>query len=117
MIDPRDDDDGVGDDASSDDAIHLDQHGNPRIIERRFVVDEAFAGHRFDHYLKRMIPRLSRTKLQQIIRTQIRRTDGRAMKPSSAVMTGEEFVMRREARPEPPCPRTFEVLYRDDHML
>src|SRR5688572_14248768 len=49
---------------------HLDEHGAPRIVTRRFVVDEAFAGQRLDHYLKRMIPRLSRTRLQELIRTQ-----------------------------------------------
>jgi 23S rRNA pseudouridine1911/1915/1917 synthase len=98
-----------------DQEVHLDENGRPRIVERRFVVDENFAGWRLDHYLKRMIPRLSRTKLQEIIRTQVHREGGREVKPSAAVTVGELIVLRREARPEPPCPRDFGVLY--DHPM
>lgn len=103
------------DDVTAD--IHLDEHGRPRIVERRFVVDENFAGWRLDHYLKRMIPRLSRTKLQEIIRTQVHREPGREVKPSASVAVGELIVLRREARPEPPCPRTFGVIHDDPHMM
>jgi 23S rRNA pseudouridine1911/1915/1917 synthase len=100
---------------------HLDEHGQPRIVTRRFVVDEAFAGQRLDHYLKRMIPRLSRTRLQQIIRTQLecngRDADKARFKPHSPVAAGEEWSRRRPARAEPPCPRTFGVLHDDDVMM
>lgn len=96
---------------------HLDADGQPRIVERRFVVDENYTGLRLDHYLKRQIPRLSRTRLQAIIRDQLLPVRGRRLKPSSAVALGDEIVIRRPARPEPPCPRTFEVLHEDAHML
>jgi 23S rRNA pseudouridine1911/1915/1917 synthase len=101
--------------------IHLDADGNPRIVERRFAVAEEYAGFRLDHFLKRMIPRLSRTRLQEIIRTQLERVappaDGRPLKPSTPVAAGEAYVIRRPARPEPPCPRTFTVLYDDPHLM
>lgn len=97
--------------------VHLDEDGNPRMVERRFVVEDAFAGYRVDHYLKRKIPRLSRTKLQQIVKTQLRREDGRRLKPHSPVAEGDVLILRREARPEPPCPRSFGVLYADDDMM
>jgi 23S rRNA pseudouridine1911/1915/1917 synthase len=97
--------------------VHLDADGRPRIVERRFVVEEAHAGLRLDHYLKRKIPRLSRTRLQEIIRTQLTRSGGGPVKAHSPVATGDELVIRRPARPEPPCPRTFEVLYRDEDLL
>jgi 23S rRNA pseudouridine1911/1915/1917 synthase len=96
---------------------HLDEDGNPRIVERRFTVEEAFHGFRVDHYLKRKIPRLSRTKLQEIVRTQLSRGDGRRLKPHSPVAFGDQLIIRRPARPEPPCPRRFDVLYGDDDML
>lgn len=106
-------------DASIDEGIdvHLDAAGNPRMVERRFVVEEAYAGFRLDHYLKRMIPRLSRTRLQAIIRAQVKPVRGRVLKPHSAVALGDEIVIRRPAQPEPPCPRTFDVLYEDAHMM
>jgi 23S rRNA pseudouridine1911/1915/1917 synthase len=97
--------------------VHLDADGNPRIVERHFVVSDEHDGYRLDHYLKRMIPRLSRTRLQDIIRTQMWRSDGKVMKPSTAVAAGEKYVIRRPARPEPPCPRTFTILHDDAHMM
>jgi hypothetical protein len=97
--------------------VHLDENGQPRIVERRFVVDESHAGFRLDHYLKRQIPRLSRTRLQAIIRDQLLPVRGRRLKPSSSVAAGDQIVMRRAAQPEPPCPRTFAVLHEDAHML
>jgi 23S rRNA pseudouridine1911/1915/1917 synthase len=97
--------------------VHLDENGRPRIVERRFVVDDGYAGFRLDHYLKRQIPRLSRTRVQAIIRDQLLPVRGRRLKPSSSVAVGDEIVMRREAQPEPPCPRRFEVLLDDAHMM
>ena len=95
----------------------LDERGQARLVERRFVVEEAYAGFRIDHYLSRKIPRLSRTKLQTIIRTQLVGPDGRRLKPSSPVREGDELVIRRPARPEPSVPREFPVLYDDDHVM
>jgi len=106
---PRPDDDGVD--------IHLDEDGNPRIVERWLLVEEECSGLRLDLFLKKKIPRLSRTKLQQIIRSQLTRADGKRMKAHSAVSAGEEYVIRHPARPEPPCPRRFEVLYDDPYMM
>lgn len=96
---------------------HLDERGAPRVVERRFTVTEDYAGHRLDHYLKRMIPRLSRTKIQAVITTQLTRGDGRPTRPASPVAAGDELVLRRAARAEPPCPRTFTALYKDDEVL
>lgn len=97
--------------------VHLDEHGNPRMVERRFVVEDPFAGYRLDHYLKRMIPRLSRTKLQDIIRTQLEPVRARRLKPHSPVSPGDVIVIRRPARPEPPCPRTFDLLHDDGSLM
>ena len=99
---------------------HLHPDGSPRIVERRFEVAEEHAGHRLDHYLKRMIPRLSRTRVQAIIRTQLHRVGDaspRTLKPHSPVVAGDVYVIRRAARPEPPCPRTIDVLHEDEVVL
>src|ERR1043166_1765128 len=95
----------------------LDADGNPRMVERRFVVEDVYSGHRLDHYLVRKIPRLSRTRLQEIIRTQLIGPDGRRMKASTPVHEGDRLVIRRPARPEPSCPKSFGVLHRDDQVL
>jgi 23S rRNA pseudouridine1911/1915/1917 synthase len=95
---------------------HLDANGKPRIVERHLVVPPELAGLRLDHFVKTQIPRLSRTKIQQIIETQLRREDGFAPKPATTVAAGDHFIIRRQARPEPPCPRTFTVLHEDARM-
>ena len=97
--------------------IHLGPDGKPRIIERRFVVAEEYAGFRLDHYLKKQIPRLSRNRLQTIIRSNLLHTGGKILKPNTRVAAGDELILRREAQPEPPCPRTFDVLYDDDSCM
>ncbi len=110
---------------------HLDEHGNPRIIERHLIVPPELAGLRLDHFVKTQIVRLSRTKIQAIIDTQLRRvarsgprteggaevSDGHAPKPATIVAAGDHFVIRREAKPEPPCPRTFGVVHSDARVI
>ncbi len=92
---------------------HLDEHGQPRIIERHLIVPPELAGLRLDHFVKTQIGRLSRTKIQGIIDTQLTRLDGKVLKPSTSVVGGEHYVIRRPAPQEPPCPRTFTVVYED----
>jgi len=92
---------------------HLDEDGVPRIIERHLIVPPELAGLRLDHFVKTQITRLSRTKIQDIIETQLSREGGGSVKPATIVAAGEHYVIRRPARPEPPCPRTFTVLHED----
>jgi 23S rRNA pseudouridine1911/1915/1917 synthase len=94
-------------------ASHLDEDGVPRIIERHLIVPPELAGLRLDHFVKTQITRLSRTKIQDIIETQLSRVSGGSVKPATTVVAGEHYVIRRPARPEPPCPRTFTVLHED----
>ncbi len=91
------------------------------LIEVRFIVEEDFHGHRLDHYLQRKIRRLSRTRIQEVIRTQLTlersgASPGR-LRPSSHVAAGDRLVIRRPARPEPVCPRDFTVLHDDAEVM
>ena len=96
---------------------HLDDDGKPRIVERILIVPAELAGLRLDHFVKTQITRLSRTKIQAIIETQLRRSDGYAPKSATSVVAGERYIIRREAKPEPPCPRTFGLIHEDPRML
>jgi 23S rRNA pseudouridine1911/1915/1917 synthase len=87
------------------------------IISLDIPVPGECAGWRLDHFLKRRIGRLSRTKIQVIIREQISFPDGRRARASSAVRAGEIIVLRRPAPVEPDVPRTFSILYEDDTLL
>src|SRR5690349_19946747 len=91
-------------------SAHLHPDGSPRIIERHLVVPPELAGLRIDHFVKTQIPRLSRSRIQAIITTQLRRADGHAAKPATIDAGGDHFVLRRPSQPEPPCPRSFGVV-------
>ena len=95
---------------------HLQADGTPRIIERRLLVPPELAGLRLDHFVKTQIPRLSRTRIQAIIGSQLRRADGHAPKPATIVAGNDHFVIRRPAQPEPPCPRWVDVLTIDPRL-
>ncbi len=97
--------------------IHLDENGEARVIPRIIVVDEQSAGSRLDQFLTTKIPRISRTRIQSIIRSHVVRDSGRALRPASRVELGEQIVIELPARPEPPCPRRFTSLYRDDLLM
>ena len=87
------------------------------IIARSIVVPPECEGWRLDHFLKRRIGRLSRTRIQAIIGDQIFFPDGRRARPSSPVRAGETIALRRPAPIEPEVPRHFEILYQDASVL
>ena len=97
---------------------HLEADGSPKIVERHLHVPPELAGLRLDHFVKTQITRLSRTKIQQVIETQLRRATGTggALKPATTVAAGEHYVIRRPARQEPPCPRTFTIVLSDPRL-
>jgi 23S rRNA pseudouridine1911/1915/1917 synthase len=105
---------------------HLQPDGAPRLVERVLVVPPELAGLRLDHFLKTQIRRLSRTKLQQVIATQLARDDARdaipraaaaALKPAATVVAGERYRIVRPARAEPACPRTFTVVHDEPRLF
>jgi 23S rRNA pseudouridine1911/1915/1917 synthase len=86
-------------------------------IELDILVPHECAGWRLDHFLKRRIGRLSRTRIQQIIEDQISFADGRRARPSTPVRAGETVHLRRPVPVEPDVPRHFEVLHEDASVL
>ncbi len=97
---------------------HLQPDGTPRVVERHLLVPPELAGLRLDHFVKTQISRLSRTKIQDVIERQLQRAQpgGPRLKPATIVAAGDRFVIRRPARPEPPCPRTFTLLHADARL-
>ncbi len=98
---------------------HLNADGSAKIVERLLVVPTELAGLRLDHFMKTQIGRLSRTKIQQVIGAQLSQVGGvprQGLKPATMVAAGDRFVIRRPARREPACPRTFTVLHTDPRL-
>ena len=87
------------------------------VIERDIVVPPECSGWRLDHFLKRRIGRMSRTRIQSIIGEQISFPDGRPARPSSPVRAGETILLRRPAPVEPEVPRHFDILFEDESVF
>jgi 23S rRNA pseudouridine1911/1915/1917 synthase len=87
------------------------------VIELHIAVPRECDGWRLDHFLKRRIGRLSRTKIQTILETQISFADGRRVRPAAAVKAGEILLLRRPAPVEPDVPREFGILWEDADVL
>ncbi len=88
------------------------------VIEVHFEVEQNYAGWRLDRYLQQKIHRLSRNRIQQIIRERLR-CDTRPLKPSSAVTAGLRFFLLKDVDDEPEAePRdAIEVLHDDEHLI
>jgi 23S rRNA pseudouridine1911/1915/1917 synthase len=84
----------------------------PTQIEHTFVVEGECHGWRLDRFLHKKIPRLSRTRVQRVIRGECL-LDGRACKPSTVVVPGQVVTFRRPAPVEPDAPRTLPLLAED----
>jgi len=82
-----------------------------------FRVEANYAGRRLDLYLAEKIRRLSRTRIQRIIREDLVHDGPRRLKASTPVWPGMVFRLRRRRDPEPECERDFGVAYEDEHLL
>jgi len=85
----------------------------PLTIEHEFLVEGECGGWRLDRFLRKRIPRLSRTRVQRVIRGECW-IDGRPCKPSSVVTPGQRVTFRRPAPAEPDAPRELPLLHADD---
>jgi 23S rRNA pseudouridine1911/1915/1917 synthase len=84
----------------------------PDTIEHQFVVEGECGGWRLDRFLRKKIPRLSRTRVQRVIRGECW-VDGRPCKPSTTVAPGQRVTFRRPAPVEPEAPRELPLLASD----
>jgi 23S rRNA pseudouridine1911/1915/1917 synthase len=89
----------------------------PRLIVYGFRVEPNCDDLRLDLYLKHKIGRLSRARIQKIIRAQLTLNGEVPAKAGVRVTTGDEIVITREAWAEPEVPRHFGVLYDDETLL
>lgn len=89
----------------------------PDSILLTFPVAREFAGQRLDRFIQSRIPRLSRTRAQEIVRSAARREDGTPRRASERVKAGEIVLLVRPRLNEPDVPLTFDVLHDDEWVL
>ncbi len=82
-----------------------------------FPVPRELAGLRLDRFIQTRIPRLSRTRANQIVRACAYAEDGRRRRPSERVRHGEVVILCRPSFEEKAAPTEFGVIYEDEAML
>lgn len=86
-------------------------------IRLEFIVRREHAGWRADLFISNQIPRLSRTRVQKILKKAAFDEHGLPIKPNRSVREGERICIYRPPPEEPEVPREFGVLYEDDSIL
>lgn len=82
------------------------------IVEQTFHVEGECHGWRLDQFLQKRIKRLSRERIQRVIRGDCW-VDGVPAKPSTRVRSGQTVVFHRPALPEPEVPKNIRLVYED----
>lgn len=78
-----------------------------------FPVAREHSGQRLDRFIQGRIPRLSRTRANEIVRSCAFRADGTRRRPSDRVRFGETVLLVRPRFVEPPAPSVFGIIYED----
>lgn len=89
----------------------------PDSIVLTFPVSREHSGLRLDRFIQSRIPRLSRTRANQIVRACAYRSDGTKRRPSDKVRAGEVVLLVRPTFVEPIVPTEFAVIHEDDAVL
>ena len=85
----------------------------PDTIEHKFTVEAECDGWRIDRFLMKKIRRLSRARVQRVIRGDLDVDGKKVARPSRAVHTGETVAFRRPAPAEPDAPRDISIVAAD----
>jgi 23S rRNA pseudouridine1911/1915/1917 synthase len=86
-------------------------------IQLEFSVPREYAGWRADRFVSNRIPRLSRTRVQRILRRAGFISSGRRIKPNHLLAEGEIITVFRPPPDEPEVSRYFGVLFEDETIL
>jgi 23S rRNA pseudouridine1911/1915/1917 synthase len=84
-------------------------------VDLPFVVEPNYAGWRLDDYLLQKLRRLTRARLHGVIRRGV--LSERPLKPSTLLVPGLAFRIRRRASEEPEVPTDLRVVYEDGWLL
>lgn len=97
--------------------VELPPGCDPRSIILTFPVAPEHAGQRLDRFIQHRIPRLSRTRAQEVVRACAYRSDGTRRRASERVRAGETVLLVRPPFEEPDVPLHFDVLYEDQEIV
>lgn len=90
---------------------------DPDFIEIALVVAREYAGWRADRYVAHRIPRLSRTRVQRILKDLAFDETGQRIKPNRSLREGERITLFKPPPEEPDVVRDFSVIHEDAWLL
>jgi len=86
-------------------------------IEIVFDIVKEFAGWRLDRFIAHRIPRLSRTRIQRIIKACVFDELGNPLRPNRTLKCGEQIYLYKIPPDEPAVCREFGVVFEDEWFL
>ena len=86
-------------------------------IEIVFDIVKEFSGWRLDRFIAHRIPRLSRTRIQRIIKSCVFDETGQLLRPNRVLKCGEQIYLYKMPPDEPPVCREFSVVFEDEWFL
>lgn len=90
---------------------------DPASVVLTFRVPNELDGQRLDRFVHWRIPRLTRSRAEEIVRACAAHADGRRRDPSDRVLSGETVLLVRERFVEPDAPRHFGVIFEDEALV
>jgi 23S rRNA pseudouridine1911/1915/1917 synthase len=96
--------------------VDEDSEAELDLIRIELAVPRECDGWRLDRFVQFRIPRLSRTRIQKMIRAQAE-LGGAALRPASRVVGGQRIELLRPAPDEPDVPRHYRVIARDGPLI
>ncbi len=93
--------------------VAFDAAGRPALLQHSFVVEGECHGWRLDRFLMKKMRRLSRARVQRVIRGDLDVDGVPVRKPAATVLSGQRVSFRRPAPAEPEVPRAVAVLAED----
>ena len=82
-----------------------------------FAVTEAFRGFRLDRFLQEMLPRMSRSSIQEAIATRVSLSSGAGPKPARKLVPGEVVTIRPRPARELPTIEVPVLVERDGWLV
>ncbi len=98
-------------------AMKRPAHIDPEFLELTFRVAREYAGWRADRFVANRIPRLSRTRVQRILKKFAFDEDGKQVKPNRVLREDEKITVYKMPPDEPDTPRHFGVIYEDEWLM
>lgn len=92
----------------------------PSSVTHKLAVEKSDAGERLDRYLAAQLPELSRTRIQELIETELVLVDGKPSKGAHRLRAGEKIAVDAQSRPPMRAEAEdipLDILYEDDDVI